>query len=267
MILVSQKKKPYLLLFLLAAFMMPAIRAEDVDPIDSSETVQNAKSDELSEQLDKAVRSGRMGPLEAEYVKLVRTRKGDPMVRRNAIHAWIEAKGELLKAERKARSLARATTVKAARKEMEIRRKKHISEALRNGRIGPLEAELMTLRQNQGQDASANLKTRQEAIKAWCNQKGTALIAEREAGKAVTKKKLKGSSKKAKSVRLTQIDEAVHTGRIGPLEAELMKLSLQDDGDPQSRRDAIRVWQQQKGAALKLEQQGRREKAVEKKQK
>lgn len=58
----------------------------------------------------------------------------------------------------------------------------------------------------------------------------------------------------AQQRRVQQIDEDRAAGRIGPLEAELQILLLnQDNASPQAHREAILTWQAEKGDALERE--------------
>lgn len=128
-------------------------------------------------------------------------------------------------------------------------RRRRIEAAVRKGRIGPVEGELMTLLIPDGRDPRA----RREEISGWRAENAAALAAER------AEKRARGDMARSevRAARAWQIAEAEDSGRIGTLEAEFMTLVNRDFENPRTRAAAIREWRKNKGGALAAEKRAR----------
>jgi hypothetical protein len=107
----------------------------------------------------------------------MRSSFGSNEQRIEAIKQWRTVNGVALEAQREARRTKEATRLTALQAETMSLRQQQVQEALKNGRIGPLEAELRQL------DFAQDLlpAARQEAVRTWWSSHGTELKAEQDA--------------------------------------------------------------------------------------
>jgi hypothetical protein len=133
-----------------------------------------------------------------------------------------------------------------------VRRTQQIDQAVAFGQLGPLEGEFMKLMHNRTDDPQA----KREAVRAWQESNGADLKTERlakQTRRVTAKKPTEADRDQAKAHRTQQIDQAVATRRLGPLEGEFMKLMHNRGNDHQAERETVRTWQQKHGEALKAE--------------
>lgn len=228
--------------------------------VQRSDSTTASLKDLRREQIDAVQSAGRIGPLEAEYIKLIHTGTGDAAARREAIRAWRRENGRALQAEhnasRKLRPLIAGPDVDRKRKmEEKQRRAAQIDATQSAGRIGPLEAEYLRL-MHAGTGVAA---ARREVIRAWRRENRRALQAEQKATRQLRRENTdpeldRQREREKKRRRAAQIDAMQSAGRIGPLEAGYLKLIHTVTGDAAARREAIRAWRRENRRALLAEQ-------------
>jgi hypothetical protein len=126
-------------------------------------------------QIAEGLAFGQLGPLEADLANLMNREFANPGERMQALRAWNAKNREAFEAERRARHGDDEQNRDERMAAMQARRKQSIADATASGRIGPLEAEFLTLR---GQ-STTNLKERHDSIRAWLAKNGDALENER----------------------------------------------------------------------------------------
>jgi hypothetical protein len=136
-----------------------------------------AARQERAAQIAEGRAAGRLGRLEADLAALMNREFANPGERMQAIRAWNAKNRQAFDAERKARhgdDVANRAERMAA---IQAHRNQSIAAAAASGRIGPLEAEFLTLRGH----GNTNLKEKHEAIRTWLARNGEALENERAA--------------------------------------------------------------------------------------
>lgn len=141
------------------------------------EALQNEANKRFEESLGNQINAGRIGKLEAELISLTRLPFKSDEQRLAIIAQWRTEKGAALDAERDNRRSAEAPHLVALRAQERALRHRQIQQAQQNGKIGPREAELMQLRNNQGEDPAMG----QEEIRKWMVTHGAELKAEVDA--------------------------------------------------------------------------------------
>ena len=199
--------------------------------------------------IDAAVSEGRVGPVEAQLMKLVKRLESSPRERREAIRAWQKENGAALEAERKARQVASKAETKVGR--VPVRVADTVDAKVRAGKLGALEAKLMKLVRNH----ESSPRGRREAVRAWQRKNAVALKAEREARHVAERAGVKiATQTPSESARL---EKSVREGKTGPLEVELIRLVRSLEKNPRGRREAVRAWQKKNGVALDTERRAR----------
>jgi len=140
-----------------------------------------AARQERAAQIAEGLASGHLGPLEADLASLMNREYANPNDRMQALRAWRAANHQALEAERRARHGDEAADREERMAAIQAHRNQSIADAAASGRIGPLEAEFLTLR---GQ-SNTNLKEKHEAIRTWLARNGEALENERAARASV----------------------------------------------------------------------------------
>ncbi len=131
----------------------------------------------LQEALDEQVALGRLGALEAEFMRLTRAPFNSATERHEAVRKWNARNGAALKAERDGRRAREAPETAALRAEAAETSRLRIADALEKGLVGPRQAELMSLH------ARADLTPAEKgaAIRNWMATHGNALRSEQAA--------------------------------------------------------------------------------------
>lgn len=199
--------------------------------------------------IDAAVSEGRVGPVEAQLMKLVKRLESSPRGRREAIRAWQKENRVALEAERKARQVASRAETKVGR--VPVRVADTVDAKVRAGKLGVLEAKLMKLVRNH----ESSPRGRREAVRAWQRKNAVALKAEREARHVADRAGIKIATQTPSES--TRLEKSVREGKTGPLEAEFIRLLRSLEKNPRGRREAVRAWQQKNGAALDAERRAR----------
>lgn len=199
--------------------------------------------------IDQAVSEGRVGPVEAQLMKLVKRLESSPRGRREAIRAWQKENGAALEAERKARQAASRAETKVGRVPAHVT--DTVDAKVRAGKLGALEAKLMKLAGSR----ESSPRGRREAVRAWQRKNAVALKAEREARRVADRAGVKIATQTPSES--TRLEKSVREGKTGPLEAEFIRLLRSLEKNPRGRREAVRAWQQKNGAALEKERKAR----------
>lgn len=141
------------------------------------ERLEREANSRFEKTLDDGVTSGKFGKLEAEFIRLTRTSFTSTEQRRDVIARWRAENGAALDAEREKRRAKEAPRIAVLQAEALVRRRQQMDDALKNGQIGPREAELMELHYNQDLAPAA----RQEAIREWMSAHGVEFKSEQAA--------------------------------------------------------------------------------------
>jgi len=129
------------------------------------------------QNLNDLVADKKIDKLEAELIKLTRTSFDNPEQHRAAMERWRGKKGAAFEAEREERRAREAPRIAALQAESLVARQQQIDAGVKNGSIGPREAELMKLHQNPAMDPVA----RNTAVQKWIAAHGAELKAEHDA--------------------------------------------------------------------------------------
>ncbi len=127
--------------------------------------------------LEEQVRSGNLGILEAEFIRLLRIKDENREHRRETIEKWRAEKGTALEAERETRRIREAPALAARQAEAAQARAEYIDQATQSGQIGVREAELKRLQNS----VHLPLSKRRIVIRDWMAIHGPEFIAERNA--------------------------------------------------------------------------------------
>ena len=131
-----------------------------------------AARQERAAQIAEGLASGRLGPLEAELADLMNREFANPGERMQALRKWNIKNREAFDAERRVRhGDEEADGMMKSISGIQGRREQSIADAAASGRIGPLEAEFLTLRGH----SNTNFKEKHEAIRTWLARNGEAL--------------------------------------------------------------------------------------------
>lgn len=196
--------------------------------------------------------AGRMGPLEAECRALLNRHSdhADPAEHQRAIRVWRTEKGDALEAELRAKRAAEQARIETSLAELRARREARLSQEVAAGRMSRLEAEFRELMQREGEDPELH----QAEIRAWLkSEKGEALRVERARSQALRQQQRDAEMAELRAHRQRRIDEEVAAGRMGRLEGEYRTLLNGDYANEEARQEAIRAWEEVKGAALEAE--------------
>lgn len=216
--------------------------------------VSEAPTQLRRQHIENAARAGKISELEAEFMTVLSGTYETPQARQEAIRAWRSEKGQALDAEREAERTRLQPQRSAQMAAMRDHRKQQINEMRDSDRIGPKEAEFMSLLHEEYNSPQA----RQEAIKAWNESNAAALAAEREQKRAGSELLRKAQAEAMRDTRRKQIAKSVASGRVGPVEGRFQTLLAGDYPNPQARQQAIRAWMAENRAALEHEKAARR---------
>jgi hypothetical protein len=206
------------------------------------------------QQIETAARAGKISELEAGLMTVLSGTYETPQARQEAIRSWLRENGRAYDAEREAERARLQPQRSAQMAAMREQRKQRINEMRDSGRIGPKEAEFMTLLHGK----SETPKARQEALKAWNESNAAAFAAEREQKRAGNEPLRKAQAEAMRDSRRKQIAKSVAAGRIGPVEGRLQALLAGDYPNPQERQQAVRAWMAENHGALENEKAARR---------
>lgn len=203
--------------------------------------------------------SSRTGPVETELIALQRAPFATPEAKQRAIREWHQSRGAALKTELAARHEMERPERERLEAENRAQHEKFLDDQVANGKIGAKEAQFIKLLRKSYTSAAQ----RRSAIEGWRGLHGAAMDAEREQRRAAEAPQLAALQADLLAQRRQQIGEALQHGRIGPREAELMRILFDPHIDPPARHHAVRDWMEKHGSELRAEQAARWQRNVD----
>jgi len=202
--------------------------------------------------------TSRLGPLEAALVRLHQTKFENPAARQQAVRQWYAENGPAFEQELEARRESKRPELDRLQAEARARLDGSLADQVAAGKLGPLEAEFIKLTRTPFE----SVEQRRAAIEQWQAHNGAAFDAEREKRRLSDAPRLAALQAEAFARRQQRIADALQGGRIGPREAEFLRLRDDIKSDPAARAEFVRAWLATHGAELNAELEARRERAL-----
>jgi len=233
--------------------MLATMSSQPSERVSPDQTVVEAEREQRLAEF-----TSRLGPLEAALVRLHQTKFESSAARQQAIRQWYAENGPAFEQELEARRESKRPELERLQAEARARLDGSLADRVAAGKLGPLEAEFVKLTRTPFE----SVEQRRAAIEQWQARNGAAFDAERERRRVSDAPRLAALQAEALARRQQHIADALQGGRIGPREAQFLRLRDDPQPDPTARAEVVRAWLATHGAELNAELEARRERAL-----